>query len=181
MKRAFSLKQGELGGPVETPRGIFLIKVKERKPAAVPPLAQIRAQVEVRVVAEKAQEMAKKKAEEALSSLSKGGVKTETTGPFGFAAQGDVPRIGKSAELMEAAFNLTTAAPVPKTPFQVGERWYAVKLKNRIPADTAEFQKTKEQIKQTLLPKKQQDALDAWLKDLKAKAKIEINKAILAD
>ncbi|HEY6007786.1 MAG TPA: peptidylprolyl isomerase, partial [Geobacteraceae bacterium] len=65
--------------------------------------------------------------------------------------------------------------------FKVGDRWYAVKLKNRIAADTTDFQKTKEQIKQTLLPKKQQDALDAWLKELKTKAKIEINPAILTD
>jgi peptidyl-prolyl cis-trans isomerase D len=181
VKRAFTLKQGELGGPVETPRGIYLIKVKERKAAAVPPLAQIRAEVEARAAVDKAQELAKKKAEEALANLGKGGVKTESTGPFGYAATGDVPRIGKSSELMEAAFSLSAAAPVPKTPVRVGERWYAVKLKNRTAADTAEFQKTKEQIKQTLLPKKQQDALDVWLKELKAKAKIEINKAVLAD
>ncbi|HEY6007975.1 MAG TPA: SurA N-terminal domain-containing protein, partial [Geobacteraceae bacterium] len=98
VKRAFSLKQGELGGPVETPRGIYLLKVRERKPAAVPPLSQIKAQVEARAVLDKAQELAKKKAEEALATLGKGeaGGKADTTGPFGYAATGDIPRIGKS-------------------------------------------------------------------------------------
>ncbi|HEY6838961.1 MAG TPA: peptidylprolyl isomerase, partial [Geobacteraceae bacterium] len=71
--------------------------------------------------------------------------------------------------------------PIAKTPFKVGDRWYAVKLKNRIAADTADFQANKEKIKQELLPKKQQEALDAWLKEMKAKAKIEINPAILAE
>ena len=39
LTRAFTLKQGELGSPVETSRGIYLVKVTEKKPAAVPPLA----------------------------------------------------------------------------------------------------------------------------------------------
>ena len=183
IKRAFTLKEGELGGPVETAKGIYLFKIKERKPAAVPPLAQIRNQVEVRAAADKAKELAKKKAEDALASLAKGGagLNLVVTGSFGYAATGDVPKIGKSPEIMEAAFALVSAQPVAKTPFQVGDRWYAVKLKNRQAADTAEFQKSKEQLKQSLLPKKQQDALDTWLKELKAKAKIEINQQLVAD
>ena len=183
IKRAFSLKQGELGGPVETARGIYIFKVKEKKPAAVPPLAQVKPQVEKLCKEEKARELAKKKAEDSLAQLAKGGATgTQETGSFGFSDKNPVlPKIGPSLDLMEAAFNLTSAAPVPKAPFKVGERWYAVKLKNRIAADTADFQKTKEQIVQSLLPKKQQEAMDKWLKDLKAKAKIEINQALLAD
>jgi peptidyl-prolyl cis-trans isomerase D len=46
IKRAFALKQGELGGPVETSRGIYILKIKEKKPAAVPPLDQIKGRVE---------------------------------------------------------------------------------------------------------------------------------------
>lgn len=183
LKRAFALKEGELGGPVETAKGIYLFKIKERKPAAVPPLAQIRDRVENRAAADKAKELAKKKAEEALASLAKGGtgLKLEDTGSFGYAATGDVPKIGKSPEIMEAAFSLASGQPVAKTPFQVGDRWYAVKLKNRQETDTAEFQKSKEQLKQALLPKKQQEALDNWLKELKTKAKIEINQPLIAD
>ncbi|RII27312.1 MAG: peptidylprolyl isomerase [Geobacter sp.] len=183
IKRAFILKEGELGGPVETAKGIYLFKIRERKPAAVPPLVQIRNQVELRAVADKAKELAKKKAEDALASLAKGGAGLQLgeTGSFGYTATGEVPKIGKSPEIMEAAFALAPGQPVAKTPFQVGDRWYAVKLKNRQAADTTEFQKTKDQLKQSLLPKKQQEALDTWLKELKAKAKIEINQQLLAD
>lgn len=183
IKRAFALKQGELGGPVETPRGIYILKVKEKKPAAVPPLAQIRTGVESRAAADKARELAKKKAEEALAALAKGsaGGKLQETGSFGYATSGELPRIGKSLDLMESAFALTTAAPVAKTPFKVGERWYAVKLKSRSESNSSEFQRVKEQLKQSLLPKKQQEAMDAWLKGLKEKAKIETNPALLAD
>jgi len=183
VKRAFSLKQGELGGPVETRKGIYLLKIKERVPAAVPPLAKIKDQVAKLATEEKARELAKKKAEEALAAFAKGGagLKTQDTGSFGYSAKGDIPHIGAAPEVMEAAFGLTTAAPAAKTPFKVGDRWYAVKLKSRTAADTAEFQKSKEQIKQAMLPKKQQEALENWMKELRAKAKIEKNEALLSD
>ncbi len=183
LKKAFLLKEGELGGPVETAKGIYAIKIKERKPAAVPPLAQIRSQVEASARADKAKELAKKKAEEALAALGKGGagLKLQETGSFSFSDKGEVPRIGLAPALQEAAFNLTTAAPVPKEPFKVGDTWYAIRLKNRIQANPADFEKNKAQIKQQLLPKKQQDALDAWVKELRAKAKIETNASLLTD
>lgn len=184
LKRAFALKEGELGGPVETARGIYILKVKERKPAATPPLSQVRSQVESRVVVEKARELARKKAEKSLAALlAKGSpaVRLQETGSFGYSASGDIPGIGKAPDLMEAAFTLTTAAPVAKTPYNVGDRWFAVKLKSRSETNSAEFQKKKEQIKKELLPKKQQEAVDAWLKGLRDKSKIEINQALLTD
>ncbi len=181
LTRAFTLKQGELGGPVETAKGIYLLKVAERKPAVVPPLAQIRGAVEQKVLTVKAAELAKKKAEEALPQLAKGTAALKETGSFGYSATGAVPVIGASAELMDLAFTLTPADPVAKKAVKVGERWYAVKLKSRSEAPTTALATEKEKIRQSLLPKKQQEAQDAWLKELKAKAKIEINPAILSE
>jgi peptidyl-prolyl cis-trans isomerase D len=184
IRRALAMKEGELGGPVETARGIYILKLKERKPAAIPPLPRIRSQVESRVMADKAIELARKKAEKSLASLlakEKPAVQLQETGNFGYSAGGDIPAIGKAPDLMEAAFALTTAAPVAKTPYNVGDRWFAVKLKSRSETNSAEFQKKKEQLKQELLPRKQQEAVDAWLKGLRDKTKIEINQALLTD
>jgi peptidyl-prolyl cis-trans isomerase D len=179
--RAFALKQGELGGPIETPKGIYIVKVVDRKPAAVPPLAQIRSAVEAKALDAKAAEVAKKRAEEALGQLAKGTVQGKETGNFGYVAQGTIPTIGNSPQLMEIAFSLTTAAPVAKQVVKVGDRWYAVKLKNRIEAPTADLATKKESIRQSLVPKKQQEAMDKWLKELRSKAKIEINPAVLGE
>jgi peptidyl-prolyl cis-trans isomerase D len=181
ISRAFSLKQGELGGPVENSKGIYILKVIERKPAAVPPLAQIRKAVEQKVLTAKAAELAKKKAEEALSQMAKGGAQLKETGSFGYSAAGSVPNIGASPELMEQSFTLTAADPVAKKAVKVGDRWYAVKLKARIEAPTTALASESEKIKQNLLPKKQQEAQDNWLKELRSKAKIEVNPAILND
>jgi len=180
VKRAFALPQGELGGPVETAKGVYLFKVTARKPATVPPLAKVRGEVEKRVVDEKAFALARKKASDAQALLAKGGFSgtLQDTGPFPYSEKGDVPRIGTSREILEAAFSLTSATPAATTPYFVNGRWYAIRLKNRIAADMAGFQKEKEQIKKSLLPKKQQDAIETWMKGLRAKAKIVKNPSL---
>jgi peptidyl-prolyl cis-trans isomerase D len=182
LKKAFELKQGELGGPVETAKGIYIIKVKERKDSVVPPLAEIKTAVEQKAKAARSLVLAKQKAEEAAKQfVAKAALKTQTTGSFGFSAKGDLPSIGNAPELMEAAFKLTSAAAAVDTPFKVGNRWYAVRLKQRIEAPKTEFDKSKDELKKKLLPKKQDDALAAWVKELRTKAKIEINPAITAE
>ena len=184
LKKGFMLKAGEMAGPIETAKGIYAVKLKERKAAEVPPLAKIRDAVEPKAKAAKAKDLAAKKAEEAASALGKGGagLKLQDTGVFTFNDAYNIPGVGVSKDAIEAAFALTAAAPVPKSSFKIGEgKWVAIKLKNRVVAATDEFQKTREELKKQLLPKKQQDALDAWMKELKAAAKIEINQQLIAD
>jgi peptidyl-prolyl cis-trans isomerase D len=181
IKKALELKQGELGGPVETAKGIYIIKAKERKPATVPALAEIRKAVEDKAKVAKSIELAKKKAEDAAKQLStKASIKTQSTGNFGFSAKGDIPSIGISPEIVDAVFKLS-ATQAPAAPFKVGNRWFAVRVKSRIEAPKAAFDATKEELKKKMLPKKQEDTLAEWSKGLREKAKIEINQTLLAD
>jgi peptidyl-prolyl cis-trans isomerase D len=183
IKKAFATKQGELGGPVETAKGVYLLKVTMRNPSVVPPLAKVRADVEKKVVDQKSIELARKKADEALQKMRSKQLpgNLRTTGSFTYASDGKIPQIGMSKDAMEAAFKLTAAAPAAATPFNVNGRWYAICLKERIEADRGGFIKDKEKIKETLLPKKQQEAQEAWLKGLREKAKITINPALAND
>ncbi|MDD5286409.1 MAG: SurA N-terminal domain-containing protein [Desulfuromonadaceae bacterium] len=181
IKKALDLKQGELGGPVETAKGIYILKARERKAAAVPPLAEIKSAVEEKTRGAKAVELAKKKAEDAAKQLSsKTEIKTRTTGSFGFNAKGEIPTIGTSPEMTEAVFKLA-ALQAPGSPFKIGDRWYAVRVKSRTEAPKAEFDKVKEELKKKMLPNKQGEALDSWTKGLRAKAKIEINQALVTE
>ncbi len=181
IKKALELKQGELGGPVETAKGIYILKAKERKAAAVPALSEIRGAVEEKAKGAKAIELAKKKADDAAKQLSANAVlKTQSTGSFGFSAKGDIPAIGTSPEIVEAVFKLS-AAQAPATPFKIGNRWYAVRVKSRTEAPKAQFDAAKEELKKKMLPKKQEDALIEWSKGLRDKAKIEINQALITD
>ncbi len=181
IKKALELKQGELGGPVETAKGIYILKAKERKAATVPALAEIKGAVEEKTKAAKAVELAKKKADDAAKQLStKAALKTQTTGSFGFSAKGDIPAIGASPELVEAVFKLAVAQ-APATPYKIGNRWYAVRVKSRTEAPKEQFEATKEELKKKMLPKKQEDALAEWAKGLRDKAKIELNPNITLD
>ena len=181
IKKGLELKQGELGGPVETAKGIYIIKAKERKAAIVPALAEIKGAVEEKTKAAKAVELAKKKAEDAAKQLAaNAALKTQTTGSFGFSAKGDIPIIGSSPEIVDAVFKLS-AAQAPATPFKIGSRWYAVRVKSRTEAPKAQFDAGREELKKKMLPKKQEEALAEWSKTLREKAKIEINPALLAD
>lgn len=181
IKKALELKQGELGGPVETAKGIYILKAKERKAAVVPALAEIRGAVETKAKVAKAIELAKKKAEDAAKQLSaKAPLKTQSTGNFGFSAKGDIPVIGVSPEIAEAVFKLS-AGQAPAAPFKVGSRWYAVRVKSRTDAPKAKFDATREELKKKMLPRRQEDALIEWRKGLREKAKIDINQALIAD
>jgi peptidyl-prolyl cis-trans isomerase D len=181
IKKALELKQGELGGPVETAKGIYILKARERKAATVPPLTEIRSAVEEKTKGAKAVELAKKKAEDAAKELSsKTALKTKTTGSFGFSAAGEIPTIGASPEMADAVFKLS-ASQAPPSPFKIGNSWYAVRVKSRSEAPKAEFDKIKEELKKKILPKKQEEALELWIKGLRAKAKIEINQALVAE
>lgn len=182
LQKAFELKAGELGGPIETAKGIYIFKVKEKKPAELLPLAQVRGTVEQQVRAIKAAELAKQKAVEAqkqLGSPNLSGLKLQTTPAFGYNAKGELPGIGASQPLMEAVFKLTAAVPALSEPMLIGNRWYAVRLKQRTAAAEGDFAGQKEAIKQRMLPQRQEEALRAWLKERREKAKIVINQALL--
>ncbi|MDD2338153.1 MAG: peptidylprolyl isomerase, partial [Geobacteraceae bacterium] len=183
IKKAFATKQGELGGPVETSKGVYIFKVTVRNPSVAPPLAKVRGEVEKRLLDQKSVELARKKAEEALQNMRNNTFsgKLQTTESFTYSNDGKIPQIGTSKDAMEAAFQLTPAAAVAATPFAINGRWYAIRLKQRIEADRGSFIQEKEKIREILLPKKQQEAQEAWLKGLRDKAKIVINPALTTD
>ena len=181
IKKALELKQGELGGPVETAKGIYILKANERKVAAVPALAEIKGAVAEKAKAAKAIELAKQKAEDAAKQMSaNAALKTQTTGSFGYSAKGEIPAIGTSPEIVEAVFKLS-AKQAPAVPFKVGNRWCAVRVVSRTEAPKTQYEAAKEELKKKMLPKKQEDALAEWAKGLREKAKIEINPALIAD
>jgi peptidyl-prolyl cis-trans isomerase D len=183
IRKAFAQKQGELAGPIETAKGIYVFKVKSQIPSAVPPLSEIQGEVKKQVIAEKSFDLAHKKAIEIQALLAKGpsGMKMQETGSFQYSDKGAIPRIGTSRELMEAAFLLTSVNTTLPTPVYVNGRWYAVLLKERTEAPVADYQKEREKTMQALLAEKQQEALEKWLKGLKDKAKIVINPALITD
>lgn len=181
LKKAFELPKDEFGGPLETAKGFYIFKVTDKKAPEVPPLAKVRGQVEQKLRQQKAAELAREKAVEAQKLLADQDktLKTTTTVPFSYSESGTIPGVGKSKPMLDKIFELTEAAPAPAEPFLLNNRWYAIRLHQRIAASEADFNATKSEIKERLLPQKQEKALLDWLKELRGKAKVQINPAIL--
>jgi peptidyl-prolyl cis-trans isomerase D len=78
---AFALKPGEVSAPVESPFGIHLIKVEEKKPAESKPLDSVSGEIAKKLwTRERSQALAKAEAEKALAA-AKGGKKLEDQYP----------------------------------------------------------------------------------------------------
>jgi peptidyl-prolyl cis-trans isomerase D len=110
---AFSLDQGETSGQIATSRGFAFITVTEIKPAAVPPLDEVRDKVRDNVVRAKAVELASQKAAEMArsatartfeSSAKAAGATVRTTE---LVTRGSaIPDVGVSDKIDAAAFSL---------------------------------------------------------------------------
>lgn len=182
LQKFFSMKQGELGGPVETAKGIYIFKIKEKRASELPPLALVRPAVEKGYREMKGAELAKQGGVDAQKGLAAGNtdLRLTSTPPFNHSDKGEIPGIGKSNVLMSKVFELTAANPALTEPVLVNGRWYAVRLKQRAVAADSEFAAKKEEIKQRMLPARQEEALANWIKELRGKAKIVTNPALTA-
>jgi peptidyl-prolyl cis-trans isomerase D len=181
----FTLKEGELHQPVNLPQGIFLFKVKERRESRLPELDEVRSRVEQAFRSEKSKELARQAAEEILAGLKedktlkalagKFGVKAEETDFFTRSYGAFVPRLGSAEDLASAAFTLTEAAPVAEEVFTVDDKFVVARLKEVHPADMSGLDQTKrDEIKGTLLSRKQEEALNSKLRELREASKIVI-------
>lgn len=205
---AFALEVGKLSDAVETSHGFHLIKVEEIKEPEVTELAAVRLDIARQLQREEAQaEKARAVAQKALEGLKAGkGVeelgieglelpdqlattdptqrdpfapRVELTGWFAKNAR-YVPRVGVSPELAEAAFLLTEEAPVADQVFEVSNRFFVVRLKERERPDPTKLETDKDAIKQSLLRARQAAAVEKFLEELRAKAKVETNKVLLS-
>ncbi len=188
---AFLLGDGELGRPVKTDRGVVLFALKERLPSRVPTLAEVRAQVEQTFRRDQSADLAKAAASRLLSAAKAGGglaaparamgQLAEETGPFTRSYSPFVPKVGTSEELAKAAFTLTTPGQCVDQVFDIGGHYVVAALKRRETADLAGLGAIqRDQLRQAVLERKQNDAVKKHLEELKVGAVIEIAPQVQA-
>jgi peptidyl-prolyl cis-trans isomerase D len=191
IEAAFLLGDGELGRPVRAERSVVLYALKERVPSRIPTLGEVRSQVEQAFRQARSADVAKASATRLLNAAKGGGglsaparsagQQVEESGPFTRSFSPFVPKVGTSEELAQAAFTLKSPGECIDRIFEIDGHFVVAALKSRESADpTLLGIGEREQLRQTLLERKQNEAVKTRLEELKAGAVIEITPQVQA-
>ena len=185
---AFSLKVGEISPVVSVPPNFYILKLLDKKDSRIPSLEEVKEEVGRKVIGMKCEEKARQVAEDLLGQIRAGksmkevakdrGIQMNETGLF-TRAGGLVPKIGPAEEFMATLSSLTEKSPLPKEVFRTKDGYFVVKLSDLEPADQSKFPSVKKDLQKRLIYQKQEEFLQNWLQQLRAKAKIDINKDVL--
>jgi peptidyl-prolyl cis-trans isomerase D len=185
---AFSLKVGEISPVVSVPPNFYILKLLDKKDSRIPSLEEVKEEVGRKVIGMKCEEKARQVAEDLLGQIRAGksmkevakdrGIQMNETGLF-TRAGGLVPKIGPAEEFMATLSSLTEKSPLPKEVFRTKDGYFVVKLSDLEPADQSKFPSVKKDLQKRLIYQKQEEFFQNWLQQLRAKAKIDINKDVL--
>jgi len=189
-KTAFTLGPQELSSIIQAPNAYYLLRVKERKEPAVPPLDSVRERIEKSLRESKAYELTLQKANALLEQTKKeknigkvaaaNGLKVEETGLFLRSAP-QLPKIGDLAELRSSKLAVSSLQPIADKLYTQKDSAFILALKESQPADMAQFDKEKDNLKKQALTESRQRALVKFMESLKAKANIKVNNAFLEE
>jgi len=178
----FSLAVSGVSTPVKTAGGWVIAKVVEQLPAGVPPLEVIKADVVDAIKRERAEAMATQRAKTLAETLGKGGDFGAAARQAGFTV-GETPLFSRAEPPKERGTlpgSVLVAAlqtPVGRVsePVKTPAGIYLVKGVERQPADPSGLAVESEQIRQQVLEQKRSQALEGWLRSLRASAKITVS------
>lgn len=188
IEAALALTPQQVSEPLEVADAWYLVLPREKVPSTVPDFATVAEEAEKRRRSEKAEQLAKEKAEAVLARLqetknlataaAEQRLTVEESDPF--TRQGSyIPKMGNLADLKKAAFRLTSDAPIaPQVSLWGGNAFVAV-LKEQTPPDPQEFEKQKDTIREQLLKSKQNAAVEELVRHLKKQATITYNPDVL--
>ncbi|MFC1703239.1 SurA N-terminal domain-containing protein [Candidatus Omnitrophota bacterium] len=183
---AFQLQENQISQPIETPKGYYLLRLKEKKEAHLPELKDVKQRIETILRDRKARELAEKKADAHHAQLQELFDASPESFDFNKSAQTlslevkqtplftygkYVPDIGASEEFSETAFGLLE----PDSTFELTQTqkgFYIIALDEHIKADEETFSEEKEQFQSQYLQKKKYDEFNKFFLELKLRAKL---------
>jgi peptidyl-prolyl cis-trans isomerase D len=189
IEAAFALPPQEISEPLRTQAGFYLVSPVERVASTIPDLATTREEVERSLKNEKAEKLARERAQSLLAQLKENqdlasvaeqaGLTVEESGPF--TRQGSyIAKMGTLPELKKDAFQLSAEHPIAQQIYTWSGNIYLATLKERQEPQPQEFEKQKETLQQALTQQKKATVMEELLRQLKEKAEIKINQTLLA-
>jgi peptidyl-prolyl cis-trans isomerase D len=189
-KTAFSLGPKEISSVIEGTNGYYVLKTKQRIEPRVPPLDEVRSNIEKSMKESKAYEMAQQKAKGFLEQLIKekdinklaqqNNLKLEETGPFP-RNSAQLPKIGELSEFKSGGIPLSAQKPFPDKIYTQKDNAYILAFKDSQGADMERFDKEKEQLTSQALAESRQGVMQRFVENLKAKAQIQVHPNALEE
>ncbi len=172
--------------PVTTARGIVFVKPAEERAAGQPPFAELKPRLESEWKVERRQKDAIAQLEPAAKELSSGTTLAALAGRYGtevktsteFGPGGPVPELGAAPELTTAVFKTAQGQAGPAVAVPNGFVLYRVLT--RTEGDRATFAAQKEQLRDSIRGREADRLTRAYLQQLRASRKVEINEPLLA-
>jgi peptidyl-prolyl cis-trans isomerase D len=184
---AFSLKVGEISPVLSAPPNFLILKLLEKKDSRIPSYEEAKEEVHKRLEALKADEVARQAAEDLLKQVQGGKSIRELAKEKGYPADETgffnrtttvLPKIGPVSEYMTLLASLTDQNPVPQSVLKTKEGYFVVRLLSTEAADPNKFEAVKKDLEKRVLSQKQEEFFKGWVEQLKARAKIHINKEL---
>ena len=186
LNTAFTLKQGELSSLIETTAGYAILFAEQIKEPIIPPLADIKDQVNRDYIEGKAAEMAKKTAEDILAQAKTGGDFKKLAQDAGLTVQSSgllskgnpEQKSSFPLSLLEQVFQLSVKSPYPSEPGEVDKEYYVYQFSERTTPKMDLTDTERNQYKNALLKLKQQQILTAWINRQRKEAAITTHKTL---
>ena len=189
-KAALSLGAKDIGPVIEGTNAYYLLRLKDKKEPAVPPLEAVRPVIEKEVISAKSSELARQKASSMLDQLKKekdvakvagqNSLPVEETGLFLRNAP-QLPKLGDLPELKTGAMTLSAQKPIADRIYTNKDAAYLFAFKESQGADMERFEKEKDQLTKQALAESRQRIAQKFMEGLKAKAKIEVHASPLEE
>ena len=183
LKTIFTLKKGELSSLLEIKGGYAIVYLDEVKEPQVPPLAEVRAQVEKDFLDDQAHAKAKDAAVALLAQAKKEGslgAEAEKTKSkvleTSFFTRSQQATSGLPAPVAAQGLKLSAASPYGKEIGEDRNTFYVLHFKEDKPASEEAFASQKEALRKMLTQEKQMQVMGSWLAYLQSRAKITIDK-----
>jgi peptidyl-prolyl cis-trans isomerase D len=174
----FRLRQGEVSQPIRTDRGYVVLTLKQIIPTHQASLDEVRDKIVASLKQERAQELARQKADE-LAKRMKNGEKFDVTAKAlgldpktsdEFSRAGSIAGVGSGKQL-GAAFNMKVGDV--STPQNIGTNWLVYRIESKIEPNPADFEKQKKDLVEQVLNDKRALAYEAFRTSLEQRLKQE--------
>ncbi len=177
---AFMNKQGKLSDLFEMSKGFYVFQIKEKRPAGISPLEEVKQVIKQKLIKSKAETLAYDKAENIFAqikegkSLKKAAEENNATyaEPAELSRNSFIPQIGNPPEFIGTAFSLTQPNQV-SSPAKTNLGTFILQLMSRTTVNDSLFAAVKDSLTYVLIQKKQGQVYQDWFTQVKKEAEIK--------